>query len=307
MTLESISLDALQPDVRLSGYWRPKEAFWHHYCVPGHHLLLMDEGWIEARTPTSRFRAGPGDLVSFRAADHNEYGYTGAVALYQIHVLFAPPPRHRLPLSLGPLGLLPERLPLGDRAPRARRCFETMCLDLGGPRLEQKARVQAALWELLGLACGALEATPAHNPEIDPWERARARIAADPGTPIDLRALAEEFDLSLAHFTRRFRQRFGVSPVRWRTHEILRHAAERLVAEPDLPVKTLARQLGFTDDWSFTRAFRRHFGLLPTQVRAGSALAPAVPDAGEDPLLRTDRHIVPAGSPENWMNEYQPR
>ena len=75
--------------------------------------------------------------------------------------------------------------------------------------------------------------------------------------------------------------------------------------EPDLPVKALAHRLGFTDDWTFTRAFRRHFGLLPSEVRAGAALAPAAASA-ESPL-KPNRHIVPSGFPEDWIREYYPR
>jgi len=304
MADDPLSLDELRPEVRLSGYWNPRESQWHTYCVPGHHLLLIAEGAIDCRTPTSRFRAETGDLVAFRAADLNEYGHQGPLAMYQIHVLFAPPPRDRQPLSLGHLGLLPERLPLGDRFPRARHCFEAMCMDLASPTLEQRASVLAAFWELIALACGALEAAGARHATVDPWERARARLASDLAHPLEIRALAKEMTLSVAHFTRRFRQRFGVNPARYRAQAVLRHAAEVLVAEPDLPVKAIAHRLGFTDHWSFTRAFRRHFGLLPSEVRGGAALAPA---ADHDSPLRPNRHIVPSGFPEDWIRAYYPR
>ena len=302
---DPLSLEELRPEVRLSGFWNPQESQWYRYCVPGHHLLLIADGAIDCRTPTSRFRAETGDLVAFRAADLNEYGHQGPIALYQIHVLLAPPPRDRQPLSLGHLGLLPERLALGDRFPQARRCFETMCMDLGSPSLEQRANVQAALWELIALACGALESAGARHVTIDPWERARARLISEPARPLEIRHLAAEMELSVTHFTRRFRQRFGVNPARYRAQAVLRHAAAVLVGEPDLPVKALAHRLGFTDDWSFTRAFRRHFGLLPSEVRAGAALAPAAASA-ESPL-KPNRHIVPSGFPEDWIREYYPR
>lgn len=305
---DPLSLDELRPEVRLSGYWNPREAQWHRYCVPGHHLLLIEEGAIDCRTPTSRFRAEVGDLVAFRSADLNEYGNHGPVALYQIHVLFAPPPRDRQPLSLGHLGLLPEHLPMGERFPRARRCFETICMDLGGPRLEQRASVLAAFWEIIALACGAMEASGARHATIDPWERARARLDSDPLHPVEIRRLAAEMEVSVAHFTRRFRQRFGVNPARYRTQSVLRHAATVLVAEPELSVKALAHRLGFTDDWSFTRAFRRHFGLLPSEVRSGAALAPATAADGDgDALMQPNRHIVPSGFPEDWIRDYYPR
>lgn len=305
MSADPITLDELRPEVRLSGYWNIREAQWHRYCVPGHHLLLIAEGAIDCRTPTARFRAETGDLVAFRAADLNEYGSQGPVALYQIHVLFAPPPRDRQPLSLGHLGLLPERLSLGERFPRARRCFETMCMDLGDPRPEQRASVRAAFWEVIALACGALEAAGVRHATVDPWERARARLISDPAHPLEIRRLAAEMDLSVAHFTRRFRQRFGLTPGHYRAQAVLRHAAEVLVAEPELPVKALAHRLGFTDDWSFTRAFRRHFGLLPSEVRGGAPLAAAA--TGEASPLQSNRHIVPSGFPEDWIRDYYPR
>lgn len=304
MLADPISLDELRPEIRLSGYWHIREPKWHRYCVPGNHLLLIAEGAIDCRTPTARFRAETGDLVVFRSADLNEYGNEGPVVFYQIHVLFAPPPRDRQPLSLGHLGLLPERLALGERFSRARRCFETMCMDLGDPRPAQRAGVNAALWELIALACGALEASGARHDTVDPWDRARARLISDPVHPLKVQRLAAEMDLSVAHFTRSFRQRFGVTPARYQAQAVLRYAAEVLVAEPDLPIKALAHRLGFTNDWSFTRAFRRHFGLLPSEVREGAPLATTAP--GEASPLQPNRHIVPSGFPDDWIRDYSP-
>lgn len=305
MGVDAISLEELRPEVRLAGYWTPTGKIWHRYCVPGMHLILLVDGRLDCRTPFGRFSAVAGDLIAFRAADLNEYGHDDDVAHYQTHVLLAPPPRDRLPLSLGPLGLLPERLPLGDRLPQARRCFETLCLELAQTGPAQRARVTAAFWQILALACEALQAQTAKRREVDAWDRARALLGADLGRPVEIARLAKDLGVSADHFTRVFRSRFGVSPVRYRAEALLRHAAEVLVSERDLPIKALARRLGFADDWSFSRAFRRHFGILPTEVREGTPLAAGATDDGEG--LRPNRHIVPGDFPADWIRDYHPR
>jgi AraC-like DNA-binding protein len=42
--------------------------------------------------------------------------------------------------------------------------------------------------------------------------------------------------------------------------------AAGLLLEPGALVKNVARELGYSDPFHFSRAFKRHFGFAPTQI-----------------------------------------
>jgi AraC-like DNA-binding protein len=86
----------------------------------------------------------------------------------------------------------------------------------------------------------------------------RERISVD--------QLARIAGLSPTHFIRRFRQCFGVPPVRYANHLKLRHAAD-LLANPALNISQVAAESGFEDLFSFSRSFKRFFAAGPRAYR----------------------------------------
>jgi AraC-like DNA-binding protein len=120
-----------------------------------------------------------------------------------------------------------------------------------------------------------------------------------------LREVAKEVGVSVDHFIRGFRSRFGASPAQYRAQEKLRHAAHCLRAG-DEPIKALAADLGFADAYSFTRAFRRYFGVLPSDLREGRAPMPAVA-APVKPLLPINQHVLPPGADARFKDKFYPR
>src|SRR6478609_1396348 len=125
-----ISFDMLRPSVDLASCHRWMKNTSHQYCVPSHHLLLIESGRIYVNSKDGKFDAFAGDLVCFRPTDFNEYGNVEPSLLYQIHLHFAPPPRNRLTPWLDDVGPLPIRLPLGDAFDDVRRLFEIVLADL---------------------------------------------------------------------------------------------------------------------------------------------------------------------------------
>jgi AraC-like DNA-binding protein len=84
-----------------------------------------------------------------------------------------------------------------------------------------------------------------------------------------VREAAEACHVDLSYLCRLF-QRFGRErPNRYLQHLRLNWAAELLHA--GRPIKDVAAALGFTDSFSFSRAFRHSFGLPPGRFQAGSA------------------------------------
>lgn len=118
--------------------------------------------------------------------------------------------------------------------------------------------------------------------------RVVTRVQADLAGDLRLDALAAEARLSRAHFQRAFAASVGVSPAAY----VARVRAERaafLMRVQDAPLLDIALGVGFTNPDTFTRAFRRRFGRVPSAYRrAGSVpqrLAPVRREA-EAPSAR---------------------
>jgi transcriptional regulator GlxA family with amidase domain len=88
---------------------------------------------------------------------------------------------------------------------------------------------------------------------------------------LSVEALAGRANMSLRHFSRRFRAAFELSPADY--VEVLRlDAARRSLAETALPVAAVACAAGFRSDDALRRAFERRFGVTPTAWRARFSL-----------------------------------
>lgn len=117
----------------------------------------------------------------------------------------------------------------------------------------------------------------AESPSADPpgWLRA----GSDPvvGAALDLmhdqtarpwtvESLARRVGMSRAGFSRRFVATVGEPPMAYLTSWRLAVAADRLRAG-DLPVSRVAADVGYTSPFTFSTAFKRHYGVSPLIYR----------------------------------------
>ena len=84
-----------------------------------------------------------------------------------------------------------------------------------------------------------------------------------------LSQLAEVARLSPFHFSRAFKQSFGLPPLRYVTSRRIERAKSLLAGDASITQVGLA--VGFGETSSFTTAFRRHTGVPPTVFRRGLA------------------------------------
>jgi AraC family transcriptional regulator len=94
----------------------------------------------------------------------------------------------------------------------------------------------------------------------------------DLAQPLQLASLARQSGYSPFHFHRRFVSVVGETPMRHVSRLRLERAAY-LLAITDDPVLSVALQVGFEAHETFTRAFRRHFGMPPTAYRRAARAA----------------------------------
>jgi len=92
---------------------------------------------------------------------------------------------------------------------------------------------------------------------------------------ITLTALARLVRLSPYHFSRAFKQSFGMPPHRYHTHRRIERA-KVLLGGFALSVTDIGLSLGFSEASSFTTTFRKMTGLTPSRYHRSMAHLPAV-------------------------------
>ena len=100
------------------------------------------------------------------------------------------------------------------------------------------------------------------------WQRRSVAqyIEENVSEQILLAELAELAQLSIFHFSRAFKQSFGMPPHRYHTTRRIERA-KILLAKPNQSVTEIALDMGFSETSSFTAAFRRLAGRTPTEYR----------------------------------------
>jgi AraC-like DNA-binding protein len=98
--------------------------------------------------------------------------------------------------------------------------------------------------------------------------RALDRILQDPADPHTVESLAEVASMSRSAFAETFASAFGLPPMSMVRRIRLERAWKLLEQADGLPMKTLARRVGFSSRSHFSRAFKRQFGVSPVTRRA---------------------------------------
>ncbi|MDW3197078.1 MAG: AraC family transcriptional regulator [Cytophagales bacterium] len=96
--------------------------------------------------------------------------------------------------------------------------------------------------------------------------RLRKTIETHLYTDLSVEELASLCSLSLSSFKREFKKEFSDSPINYITTKRLEKARE-LLKVTSLSVSEIAYEVGFNDPLYFTRAFKKKFGLAPTNAR----------------------------------------
>ncbi len=130
----------------------------------------------------------------------------------------------------------------------------------GAAALVEVTRLLALLAELRAARAGGFAANVQ-----EPWLKAacaKLEVAEAP----DWERLARECGLTYEQFRKKFSAATGVPPAQYRLTKRIDRAAARLRAD-DAPLKEIAAELGFCDEFHFSKLFKRRTGLSPSAYR----------------------------------------
>lgn len=224
---------------------------WHmapHHHVGRHELIVVLEGGIRT-------------AISGRILE----GTAGSALLYPADTVHEEWARGGRPLHTVCISWRGDS-PVGDLLVGDRR-----------GRLVETARWMAELTSVPGEAArtvaGGLLTALLHEfarPSRDDGETILAQVRrwAQPrlAQTISLADLAQAAGLSRFHFVRRFRAATGTTPMRWLRHQRLQEARTLLLTTSQ-PLRAIAPQVGFADEFQLSRIFRREIGMAPSALR----------------------------------------
>ncbi|WP_068498779.1 AraC family transcriptional regulator [Paenibacillus kribbensis] len=95
--------------------------------------------------------------------------------------------------------------------------------------------------------------------------------------PITVKQLAEQANVSIWQYSQMFRKMTGKKPLHYLTELRLNHA-KRLLLECKRPLREIARQVGFSDEYYFNRRFRQMTGIPPGQYALNISCSVGVKD-----------------------------
>jgi len=103
------------------------------------------------------------------------------------------------------------------------------------------------------------------------FDRVLEHIQQNLASPIALAELAELAELNAAYFSDLFGRLMGLPPIQYVNRRKMEHA-QTLLLTTDRPLKWVARQCGFDDEFYFSRLFKKITGLAPAHYRRQARL-----------------------------------
>lgn len=84
---------------------------------------------------------------------------------------------------------------------------------------------------------------------------------------ISMEELAREIRVGYETFRKEFRRIYGISPKKYRIEKKMEQAG--MLLDSGIPIKEIARMVGYEDVYSFSRQFTKTYGIAPGKYRTG--------------------------------------
>lgn len=230
--------------------------------LPGYVLSIVSIGHGSFRAATGASEPiGPGTVTLVHPGAAHWYGTPHGQRWTELFAVFTGP----LFDALATTGVFPPTGPQfrGPTVPLA--ALQTL--------LRSSPRTQAgAERQLHALAGWLLDLyRPDDDDKSDPAIIDATRVLTDDITgSLDMPSVAAAVGVPYDTFRRRFLHQTGQTPLAYR-NRVRIEAAATLLRATDLTTRAIARTLGYTDEFHFSRQFHKHFGVAPSCYRTQEA------------------------------------
>ena len=153
---------------------------------------------------------------------------------------------------------LPAPLPYILKLPEANNVFNAMknCADFSEGR---SAFLCSKLWELFALILGKEK-----HPQNDYVKIALDCIHAEYATGITVNEIASRLNIDRTYLHHLFKEKVGISPKQYLLNHRMNIAAS-LLKNNNASVAIASYSVGYTDSFVFSKMFKKHFGVSPSQ------------------------------------------
>ena len=231
---------------------------------PGHELILCLRGKGWTRIEGRLHKVEPGDLLWINCHRPHEHGAV-LEEPWEVYWIRTEGPRLAQMAELLYVGESP--VIRGVDMESARRIYCELFGLISDESPGSPARIHAQVAQVLALAFCARQQAGASDPEVPrslkrPVETMKM-LYFERHT---VESLSQIAGLSPTHFSRLFKEAFGTSPIDWLRRERISQAKRRLADTSD-DIKEIAEQVGYNDRYFFSKDFKKHTGITPSQFR----------------------------------------
>jgi AraC family transcriptional regulator, arabinose operon regulatory protein len=283
------------PDLLVTGHFKARPGYraYRPQGSPNWYASLTCRGHGLFRQPDFELRTNPGDLVVLGPHTFHDYAVPPRGAWEFIWAHFVPRPSWLSWWQLPEMGTGRFVVSFRTREVFARargamlRLHADVCAPLGLPRnfirnapepepyqeyladldVLQRDLAASALEEVLLLA--VRESKQSGTRVLDARvQQVLEALSRDPSARYDIKALARSVMLSPSRLAHVFKQETGET-IGNTLVGLRMHQAARLLEATNLPVGTIAQELGYSSPYYFSRQFHYHFGASPRTYREG--------------------------------------
>ena len=235
---------------------------------PGHELILCLRGRGWTRIAGRTHKVGQGDLVWINCHHPHEHG---AVSDEPWEVFWIRAEGPRMAQMSEMISVRENPVIAGIEMQTARKIYKGLFRWIASDLAESAVCIHALVAQLLALAFCALQKHGESSVNVPTMLRRsveKMKLFYFERHTVDSLAALE--GISATHFSRLFKQAFGTSPIDWLRRERINQAKRRL-ADTEDDVKEIAEQVGYADRYFFSKDFKKHAGVTPSEFRTREA------------------------------------
>lgn len=159
------------------------------------------------------------------------------------------------------------------RMPQMKNWLSEFIAEEGKRQPPDYFQLQSRLYAIASAYFNAASQPAACETQIAGYvEQTRRRIVADYDSALDMEELARSSGAGASRFYSTFRKHTGLSPLKFLITTRL-NASLRLLADPSVSVADAAHSVGYSDEFYFSRLFKKQMGVTPTEYAARARIS----------------------------------